>query len=111
APLDVLSGVLTGGKNSRLYKKLVYELQIAQDVQAYQNSSRLDGRFEIVFVPKPGQSPAKLDTLVRAEVDKLIKSGIDERELARVLNTQRAQFLDRLASVDGKAEALNYYNY
>jgi zinc protease len=111
APLDVLAGVLTGGKNSRLYKKLVYELQVAQQVQAYQGSNRLDGRFEISFIPKPGQNPAKLDTLVRAELDSLIKGGIEERELARVLNSQRAQFLDRLASVDGKAEALNYYNY
>jgi zinc protease len=111
AALDVLSGVLTGGKNSRLYKKLVYDLQIAQNVQAYQASNRLDGRFEISFIPKPDQTPAKLDTIVRAEVDRLIKDGIEERELARVLNSQRAQFLDRLASVDGKAEALNYYNY
>src|SRR5918993_601013 len=36
ATLDVISSVLTGGKNSRLYKRLVYQDQIAQDVSAFQ---------------------------------------------------------------------------
>ena len=36
AALDVLAAVLADGKNSRLYKRLVYDTQIAQDVTAYQ---------------------------------------------------------------------------
>ena len=38
AALDVVADVLAGGKNSRLYKRLVYDLQIAQDVSAFQES-------------------------------------------------------------------------
>ena len=38
AALDVLSSILAGGKNSRLYKRLVYDTQMAQDVTAYQAS-------------------------------------------------------------------------
>ena len=45
AALDVLASVLTSGKNSRLYKKLVYDMQIAQNVRASQQSSRLAGYF------------------------------------------------------------------
>src|SRR5947208_12521058 len=38
ATLDVVADILAGGKNSRLYKRLVYDLQIAQSVAAFQDS-------------------------------------------------------------------------
>jgi zinc protease len=111
AVLDVLAYVLAGDKNSRLYKKLVYELQVAQDVEAGQRSMRLDGFFQVDVTPKPGQSPAKIDALARAEIQKVIDGGITQRELERAQNTIRAQALDRIASDLGKAEQLNFYNY
>ena len=45
AALDVVADVLAGGKNSRLYKRLVYDLQIAQDVTALQDSQALSSSF------------------------------------------------------------------
>ena len=44
AALDVAASVLAGGKNSRLYKRLVYDTQIAQDVSAFQQSARSAAR-------------------------------------------------------------------
>jgi zinc protease len=111
ASLDLLAYVLAGDKNSRLYKRLVYEMQVAQDVSAFQMSGRLDGMFGVVVTPKPGQSPARMAQLVNEEIRRLGGQGISERELARAQNTYRAQFLDRLASVNGKADQLNFYDY
>ncbi len=111
APLDVLAYVLAGDKNSRLYKRLVYEMQIAQDVNAFQNSGRVDGRFQISVTPKPGQTPARMAGIVNEELAKVINQGITARELERAQHTIRAQFLDGLASVLGKAEQLSRYNY
>ena len=111
AALDVLAYVLAGDKNSRLYKKLVYDLQVAQEVNAGQRSLHLDGFFQVDVTPKPGQSPAKLDALTRVEIQKVIDGGITQRELERAQNTIRAQALDRIASVLGKSEQLNFYNY
>jgi zinc protease len=111
ASLDLLSYVLAGDKNSRLYKRLVYEMQVAQDVNAFQMSGRLDGAFGVTVTPKPGQSPVRMAQLVNEELRKLTAQGITERELARAQNTYRAQFLDRLASVNGKADQLNFYDY
>jgi zinc protease len=111
APLDVLAEVLAGDKNSRLYKRLVFDMQVAQDVSAGNNTSRLDGYFQIVVTPKPGQAPAKMGQLVREEIDRISREGITPRELARALNTRRARYLDRLASVLGKSDEINYYNY
>jgi zinc protease len=111
AALDILAQVLAGDKNSRLYKKLVYELQTAQSVSAFQDGSRLDGKFQIDVTPKPGQKVSDIDRVVQAQIDSVIGSGIAPRELQRAQNVYKAGFLNRLASVLGKAEVLNSYNY
>jgi zinc protease len=111
AALDILAQVVANDKNSRLYKKLVYELQVAQNVRAFQDGSRLDGKFQIDVTPKPGQKVADIDRIVQSEIANVISSGISPRELQRAQNLYKASFLNRLASVLGKAETLNSYNY
>jgi len=111
ASLDLMAYVLAGDKNSRLYKRLVYDMQVAQDVSAFHSGQRVDGSFRITVTPKPGHSPSEMAKLVNEEIDKLIRDGVTDRELARAQNTTRAQFLDGLAGVLGKADQLNYYNY
>jgi zinc protease len=111
AALDLLAQVVANDKNSRLYKKLVYELQTAQNVSAFQDGSRLDGKFQIDVTPKPGQKVADIDKVVQAEITNVINNGVSPRELQRAQNVYKASFLNRLASVLGKAEVLNTYNY
>ncbi len=111
AAMDILAQVLAGDKNSRLYKKLVYDLQVVQNVNAFQDGSRLDGKFQIDVTPKPGQKVADIDRIVQAEIAGVINNGITPRELQRAQNIYKASFLNRLASVLGKAEVLNSYNY
>lgn len=111
AVLDVLADVLAGDKNSRLYKRLVFDMQVAQDVNAFQSSGRLDGYFQITVTPKPGQTPSRMATLVTEEIAKIAREGVTPRELARSLNSRRATFLDGLASVLGKADRLAAYDY
>jgi len=111
AALDILAQVVANDKNSRLYKKLVYEMQIAQNVRAYQDGSRLDGKFQIDVTPKPGQKVSDIDRIVESEIGNVIKNGVTQRELQRAQNLYKASFLNRLASVLGKAEVLNSYNY
>jgi len=111
AALDILSQILANDKNSRLYKKLVYDLQTAQNVRAFQNGSRMDGRFRLDFTPKPGQKVADLDRVVRSEIANIINNGVTQRELQRAQNVYKSNFLNDLASVLGKAEVLNSYNY
>ena len=111
AALDILAQIVANDKNSRLYKKLVYELQVAQNVAAFQDGGRLDGKFQIDVTPKPGQKVADIDRLVQVEITNVISGGVTPRELKRAQNSYKATFLNRLASVLGKAERLNYYNY
>jgi zinc protease len=111
AALDLLAFVLAGDKNGRLYKRLVYDEQIAQAVVASQQSGRLAGSFAIDVTPRPGQRPAALAAMVQEELRRVAGEGITPRELARAQNSIRAGFLDRLASVREKADLLNGYNY
>ena len=111
APLTVLASVLADGKNSRLYKKLVYDLQVAQDVTAFQYGQRLAGMFQVIVTPRPGIAPARIDSLVRGELARVERDGITARELERVQNTTRAAFLAQLATDQQKADLINQYNY
>lgn len=114
AEMDVLANVLSGGKNSRLYQKLVYELQIAQDVAAYQASSKLVSQFQIVATARSGHSLTELKNVIEQELSKIKKEAPTQRELQRVVNQYEASFLDQLerpGGFSGKADLLNTYYY
>lgn len=112
AEMDIVANVLTGGKNARLYKRLVYELQIAQDVMAYQASARLGSSFQLVATARAGHTLAELEKVITEEMQRLLKDGVEERELERAVNQYEAAFLRRLESVGGfggKVDQLNNY--
>jgi zinc protease len=108
AELDVLSLVLAGGKNSRLYKRLVYDLQIAQDVAAYQASKALSSEYQIVVTARPpaaGTTSAAAIDRIRGIVDEEIRR-IQEapptvREFTRAINQIESSFYDRMERVGG----------
>jgi zinc protease len=111
AALDMLAYILAGDKNSRLYKRLVYDEQIAQSPYTGHTSVRLGGFFRIEVTPRPGKTPSHVMKVVDEEIARLVRDGIEPREVARAKNTIRVRFLDDLASVLGKASQLSSYNY
>ncbi|HZH80445.1 MAG TPA: pitrilysin family protein [Gemmatimonadales bacterium] len=114
ATLDVVANVLAGGRSSRLYRRLVYDLQIATDVVAFQDGGRIDGKFELWATARPGHDLTELERVIDEEVKKLGDSGPTAREVERAQNGFEAQFLSRLERVGGfggKADQLNQYNY
>jgi zinc protease len=111
AELDLVARVLAGDKSSRLYKRLVYEMQIAQDVSATQISRRLGSIFRVQFTPRPGQDPATIARIVDEEIARLLQGGLTDKELQAAKNSFLSGFLDNMASVLGKADQLNQYAY
>ena len=75
AALDVVADVLAGGKNSRLYKRLVYDMQIAQDVSAFQASQALSSSFQIIATPRPGHTVAELQKVIDEEIAEAAARG------------------------------------
>ena len=113
AELDVLASILTSGKNSRLYKSLVYEKQIAQDVQAYQYSKEISGSFHIVATAKPGNSLEELKKEIDNVLNNMIENPPTLQEVEMAVNAWEAGFIRGLQSIGGfggKADLLNQYN-
>jgi len=112
AEMDAVGGVLAGGKNARLYKRLVYDMQIAQDVFAFQGSGALSSQFCIVSTARAGHGLAELESVIQEEIVRLRGEPPTDRELERYVNQTEASFLDRLeriGSFGGKADQLNAY--
>ena len=99
ATLDVLANVLSAGKSSRLYKRLVYELQIATDVVAFQDGGRIDGKFELFATARPGHDLNELQRVIDDELKRLAELGPTAREVERAQNTFEAEFLARIERV------------
>jgi zinc protease len=121
AELDVVSQILAGGKNSRLYKRLVYDLQIAQDVSAFQASAALDSAFQIIVTSRPADASAtpealidRIRTIVDEELATLQKTPPAAREFERAINQIEASFYNRMESsggFSGKGNQLNAYYF
>lgn len=112
AALDMVADALAGGKNSRLYKRLVYDMQIAQDVQAFQASQQLSSYFVIQATARPGHTVDELVKVIDEEIAKLQATTPDAHETQRSINTIEASFFKRMEQVGGfggKADQLNAY--
>jgi zinc protease len=111
AVLDVVSYILTGARNSRLTRKLVYDLQLATNSSSFQDSKRLDGDFTVVATARPGHALPELQQVIDAEIRKLADEGPSARELDQAKNSIESQFLSGLESTTRKADQLNAYYY
>ena len=111
AELIMLGRLLAGGRNSRLYKRLVYELQIADDVSASQSGGKLGGEFEMSATARTGHTLVELERVILEEIEKLRTTPAEARELERIVNQYESSFLEQLELVSSKAEQLNEYLY
>jgi zinc protease len=114
AALEAAASILASGKNSRLYRRLVYELQVAQDVTAMPDARVAGSAFFIIVTAREGHTLEEIRTLVDAEIDRLRNEPPTDRELQRFQNRTEASFFDRLEHVGGfggKANLLNSYYF
>ena len=111
AEADMAATVLGGGKSSRLYKKLVYEKQIALDVQAFQQSQSLTSIFQIAVTARPGVKPDDLEKAINEELATFRSSGPTPEELQRARNDIETRAIAGLEYTNGVANLLNEYNH
>jgi zinc protease len=114
AECDLIARILGGGKSSRLYKRLVYEKRIAQNVSAQQYSLALGSVFTIEATAKPGIKPEELEKNIDEEIEAFQKSGPTQVELEGARNAIEAAIirgLETLGGFGGVADRLNQYNH
>jgi zinc protease len=114
AVADVLASVLSTGKSSRLYQRLVLDKQLAQRVSAYQQSIGAQSAFMVEVVGRPGGSTDELLKEVDAVLEEVRQRGVTTPEVTRVRNRFETGLLSGLESVGGfggKADVLQSYNH
>ena len=114
ADADIAAGILGSGKSSRLYKRLIYDKQIAQRVTAQQDSLMLGSVFTIDATARPGHTAEELEAALDAEVDAFRRDGPDMLEVERARNAierRIVQGLETFGGFGGVADRLNMYNH
>ena len=114
AECDLIAKILGGGKSSRLYRSLVYDKRMAQDIGAHQYSLALGSIFVIEATSKPGIQPEQLEDAIRRELEALQKDEPKPGELERAYNAIEAAIirgLETLGGFGGVADRLNEYNH
>lgn len=109
AHLDLLASVLTSGKNSRLYNRLVYKEQVASSVTASVDAREIGGQFQIVATARPGQDFKKMEAMINEELARLLEEGPTDKELERVKIEQLSGFIrgaERIGGFGGKSDIL-----
>jgi predicted Zn-dependent peptidase len=108
--LDLLANVLGNGKSSRLYKRLVYDLKIAQSVSASQQSQLLSSSFEITAAPMPGHTLDEILAVIDEEIAALQAKPVELAELDRAKNQIESETVRSLEGLQARAERLQHYN-
>lgn len=107
--LELAADVLSSGKSSRLYERLVYREQIASSVSAFVDTREIGSQFYVVATARPGQDLAMVERGIDEEMSRFLKEGPTEGELQRVKMERMAAFIrgaERIGGFGGKSDIL-----
>ncbi|HSM92331.1 MAG TPA: pitrilysin family protein [Anaeromyxobacteraceae bacterium] len=107
--LSIAGQILSSGKTSRLYKRLVYDDQIATDVSAMQGTSEIGSTFFVQASARSGGSAAPVEKAIREELARFLKGGPTQDELERARTQRLAMFIrgvERVGGHGGKSDVL-----
>lgn len=110
APLDVLSDILGGSKNSLFYKNF-QKAQVAIQASVSHPCQELAGQFQLTVLPYPGKTLAEMEEMIRATLKEFEERGVNEDDLKRFKATMESQMISGLETVSGKATSLARYQY
>jgi len=99
--LQLASDVLASGKNSRLYKRLVYTDQIATSVSAGVGPFEIGSQFQVIVTVKPGGDPAAVEKALDEEMARFLDKGPTQEELERIKTANYASFVRAVERIDG----------
>jgi zinc protease len=114
AALDFAADVLAQGKSSRLYRALVLEQKIAQDVDASQQGLGAGSMFTIEATGLPGVTCEQLDAALTKVLAEMRQRPPTAEELARVRNRFETSYVSALQSIGGmhgRANLLQLFNH
>ncbi len=107
---DVLAQILSSGRTSRLYRKLVEELQIAVEVWSGDAESKYPGLYYVFATPRAPHTTEEVEKAIYAELDRLKEEPVPDREMEKAKNRLEADFISELESNNGLARKIGLYD-
>ena len=107
--LSLLSTILSGGQSSRLYKRLVYDLQIVTDVQSGVDQFIDPGLFYFYIQMQPGFTTSQGEEELYAIIDSIALAGVSENELQKAKNAAQKGYIDEFKTNAGVASRMGSY--
>jgi zinc protease len=107
--LRLAAGILAYGKTSRLYKRLVYDEQIATQVAAYLDEREIGSQFVVIATAREGVPLVRVERAVNEELGRFLQQGPEAHELERIQTAGYANFvrgLERIGGFGGKSDVL-----
>lgn len=111
AELDLVAAVLASGQSSRLYNRLVRQMQIAQDVTAFQSSGQLGSAFWIIATARPGHHPEELLRVIDEELARLRDAPPESGEVLRARTQTVTHLVFDIERMGSRADRMNMYNH
>lgn len=105
--LDYVSSALSSGKNSRLYKRLVFDEQIATMVNSFNYELEAAGFFAIMADVKPGIPVEQVEAAINEEASRLLSEGLTDLEVKRIKTQTMVDFIkgmERIGGFGGKSD-------
>jgi zinc protease len=106
---DLLAAVLAAGKSTRLYRDLVYERQIAQDVSVYADPFEAIGDFIAVATVRPGVEPAVVEQAIGGHLDRAAAEPPTADELAAARNRVLTDHWSALELLANRADSFSQF--
>ncbi|MCC7341135.1 MAG: insulinase family protein [Bryobacterales bacterium] len=107
-PLEVLGTLLSEGRSSRLYKRMV-DGQLALEAQCSGDRSLDPGVFMCVVAPRSGVETAAAEKALFEEIEKLRTATVESRELRKAKNQLLAGYYRELTTIANKAEFIGNF--
>jgi len=107
--LDMISSILSSGKSSRMYKKIVDDKKMALEMGAFNYSQEDYGLYIVYGIPMQGFTAEQLTKEADEEIVKLQNELISEKEFEKLKNKFENQYVNSNSNVEGIAENLASY--
>jgi len=108
---DVIDSILSRGRTSRFYKRLIEEEKIAVSAETANGlpGARYPNLFAVFATPRHPHTTAELEHAIYREIERLKIEPVTERELSKIKNQLQTDFIRALNSNSGLAGKLSYY--
>lgn len=107
--LDFIASILSDGKTSRLYKRMVDNEKSALQVGSFADGQEDYGTYLIYGLPMPGKTLDDLQKSIDAEIAKISTDLISEEEYQKTLNSIETNFVNQNTTTEGIADNLATY--